>query len=178
MAKLHLGSGTDILPGWVNHDLAALHGIDVVHDLEAFPWPFKDSTFDEIRMINVLEHLSNAIKSVEGLHRIAEPGARVCIRVPYWNSRDMGTDPTHKTFFSEYSFDYFDPSKFHCQSRPYYSTARFRIAKKYFYTNITIFNLVGYLKISFSPLQALMAALARHLCGVIWVVEFDLIALK
>jgi SAM-dependent methyltransferase len=178
LAKLHVGSGNDILPGWINHDLAPLPGVDVVHDLEAFPWPFEDNGFEEIRMINVLEHLSNAIKSIEELHRISNSGAKVCIRVPYWNSRDMATDPTHKTFFSEYSFDYFDPSKRHCQERPYYSKARFRIVRKHFYTNITIFNLVGYLKISFPPLQAIMSAFARHLCGVIWVVEFELIALK
>src|SRR5207244_6816950 len=36
--KLHLGCGHIIKEGWVNHDLAHLPGVDVVHDLRTFPW--------------------------------------------------------------------------------------------------------------------------------------------
>jgi hypothetical protein len=80
-------------------------------------------------MINVLEHLPETIKTVEELHRIAAPGAKVTIRVPYWNSPDMITDPTHKANFNQHTFEYFDPAQRHCLERPYYSTARFRIQK-------------------------------------------------
>ena len=31
--KLHLGCGHIIKDGWLNHDLAPLSGVDVVHDL-------------------------------------------------------------------------------------------------------------------------------------------------
>ena len=31
--KLHLGCGHDIKPGWINHDLLDLPGVDIVHDL-------------------------------------------------------------------------------------------------------------------------------------------------
>jgi SAM-dependent methyltransferase len=176
--KLQLGCGNQRLPGWVNHDIAPLPGVDVVHDLEIFPWPFEDGAYSEIRMINVLEHLSDTVRVLEELYRISAPGARICIRVPYWNSRDMATDPTHKSFFSEYSFDYFDPSTPHGKDRPYYSTARFRIEKKHFYGRVALFGFIAYPKVSFAPFQAIMSAFAQHLCGVIWAIEFDLVALK
>src|SRR5215216_1054863 len=96
--KLHLGCGNQILTGWLNHDLVALPGVDVTHDLALFPWPFESSQFNEVRMIHVLEHLPDTIKILEEIHRICAPGAKVTIRVPYWNSPDMITDPTHKVF--------------------------------------------------------------------------------
>jgi hypothetical protein len=179
--KLHIGAGNEILEGWVNHDVAALPGIDVVHDLEAFPWVFEDNQFEEVRMINVLEHLTNMVKTMEEIHRITAPDAKVTIRVPYWNSRDMATDPTHKVFFSEYSFDYFDPSTRHGKERPYYSTARFRIAAKHYYTYFWWgFPRVqlAYRRVSTPTSQRILEALARHLGGVIWVMEFDLVTLK
>lgn len=174
MNKLHVGCGNDILPGWVNHDLVALPGVDVVHDLTAFPWPFEANRFEEIRMYHVLEHLPDTIRTVEELHRIAAPGARVAIRVPFWNSPDWATDPTHRASFSEHSFDYFDPSTRHGRERPYYSTARFRVARKHYWTRWG----GVYRQVTAPWRQRWLERLARHLCGVIWVVEFELIALK
>ena len=107
--------------------------------------------------------------------------AKVTIRVPYWNSRDMATDPTHKVFFSEYSFDYFDTSTRHGKERPYYSTARFRIAAKHYYSYFWWgFPRVqlAYRKVSTPRSMRILEALARHFCGVIWVMEFDLVTLK
>jgi predicted SAM-dependent methyltransferase len=46
--KLNIGAGNDIRNGWINHDIAELEGIDIVHDLNKFPWPFEDEQFSEI----------------------------------------------------------------------------------------------------------------------------------
>jgi SAM-dependent methyltransferase len=167
VARLNVGCGHDVRPGWTNLDVAALPGVDVVHNLDQLPWPFSDGQFDEIIMINVLEHLPDTIAVMEELHRISAPGGRVTIRVPYWNSPDAGTDPTHKVQFTQHTFDYFDPTTFHGRDRAYYSTARFRIRRKSYYTRI----LPGlpYLKITAAPLRAVMAAFAIFLGGIIWV---------
>ena len=45
--KLNLGSGSKILKGYVNVDKFQYYNPDVVHDLEKFPYPFKDNS-DEI----------------------------------------------------------------------------------------------------------------------------------
>ena len=172
--KLHLGCGHEILPGWINHDLAELPGVDVVHDLDVYPWPFEDDTFTEVRLYHVLEHLAEPMKAIAELHRISAAGGIVTIRVPYWNSQDWASDPTHRTWFNEYTFDFFDPSRRHGRIRPYYSRAKFRIRSQVFWIKpvwryLPIRNVVG---------RRLLSAFARHLGGVIWVVEWDLEALK
>lgn len=172
--KLHIGCGNEILDGWVNHDLVLLPGVDVVHDLTAFPWPFESDRFTEIRMFHVLEHLPDTIRTMEELHRVAAPGGRLVVRVPYWNSPDFGTDPTHRSAFNEHSLEYFDPSERHCRERPYYSTARFRIDRKHYFTKFR----GKYRKVSRRWRQRLLEKAATHLGGIIWVIEFELIALK
>jgi len=172
--KLNVGCGNDIKAGWINLDIAPLPGVDVVHDLIRFPWPFEDNQFSEILMINVLEHLPDTIRAMEELHRISQPGCKLTIRIPYYNSPDMFTDPTHRAFFNEHTFDFFDPETRHCRERPYYSTARFKIERIYFY--LRIFGL--YVKIKNKIINAFLAMLASHFGGIIWVEEFDLQALK
>ena len=39
IVRLQLGCGNDPKPGWINHDLAPLADIDIVHDLNDRPWP-------------------------------------------------------------------------------------------------------------------------------------------
>lgn len=174
--RLNVGCGHDIREGWVNLDVAALPGVDVVHDLSSLPWPFPAGHFAEIIMINVLEHLEDTIGVMQELHRISAPGARVTIRVPYWNSPDANSDPTHKAIFNERTFDFFDPTTRHGRERAYYSSARFRIKGLAFYTRI--WEGLPYPRVSLAPLKWIMIVLARFLGGIIWVEEVELEALK
>ena len=92
--KLNLGCGTDIKPGWVNHDMVRLDGIDIVHDLNIAPWPWDDNSIDEVCAKDVLEHLPNTLSVMGEIFRITKPGASIYIAVPYWNSWEAITDPT------------------------------------------------------------------------------------
>jgi len=125
--KINLGAGKDILPGFINHDLTNLPGIQVVHDLNQYPWPWKDNVATEIKVHDVLEHLQAFLKAMEEIHRILLPGGLCHISVPYWNSWCAHSDPTHVRSFHETTFCFFDPSTSFCQSRPYYTKARFKI---------------------------------------------------
>jgi SAM-dependent methyltransferase len=125
--KLNVGCGHDIRTGYVNLDVASLPGVDVVHDLAVFPWPFGDDAFDEVLMMSVLEHLPNVVGTIEEVWRICRDGARVAVCVPHWNSRTAWLDPTHIRPFDAETFDFFDPEAQLCRTRPYYSRARFRV---------------------------------------------------
>lgn len=129
LKRLHIGAGHDIKEGWINHDMVKLKGIDVVHDLNVYPWVWEDNSIDEVYMRDVLEHLPNTVRVMEELYRICKKGAKLYITVPYWNSFEAITDPTHVSQFNEFTFDFFDSSKRRCQTRPYYTNARFKIRK-------------------------------------------------
>jgi len=100
--KLNLGCGDDIKEGWVNVNFFPHDGIDVVCDLNNFPYPFKDKSADYILLDNVLEHLKDTVKTVFECHRILSDTGMLEIRVPY-----MFHNMTiyHKNFFDERSLD-------------------------------------------------------------------------
>ncbi len=107
-------------------DCAKLPGVDKVHNLEKFPWPFKDNEFEIIIANHFLEHVSDLIKTLEEIHRICKPGAIIEVKVPYFASAGAFQDPTHKRFFTLRSFEYFDENS----GLNYYSKARFNIQNK------------------------------------------------
>ena len=141
-SKLHLGCGTIILPDHVNVDHIALPGVDVVHDLTQFPWPFEDQQFEEVILVDILEHLPSVVKTLEEVHRITKPLGRVLIRVPYYNSTDASGDPTHIHLFNESTLDFVDPGRKMGEARSYYSSARFHIRvvgyRVYFFRRVSL----------------------------------------
>jgi SAM-dependent methyltransferase len=98
--RLNLGCGTDIRPGFVNLDSAALPGVDVVHDLNRLPLPLEDGAFVEVVCQDVLEHLPEWPQVVGEIHRVLRPGGRLVMRSPHYTSRAVYLDPTHRTSFS------------------------------------------------------------------------------
>ncbi len=130
--KLNLGAGSDIREGWINQDVSELPGVDVVHDLNDHPWPFEDSSVDELLALNVLEHLDDLVPALEEMYRILRPGGAARLMVPYWNSWHRYADPTHQRGFHEFTLRFFDPDSSWCKDRPYYSNARFRIEEEAF----------------------------------------------
>jgi len=106
MRVLNLGSGDDYVQGAVNVDFYARH-VDVRHDLEITPYPFEANAFDEIRCMNVLEHLRDPIRIMAELHRIGTHGARVTIRVPHFRSASLYEDITHQRGYAWRTLDHF-----------------------------------------------------------------------
>lgn len=105
--KLNLGCGNDIRDGWVNLDATKLPGVDMVHNVEKLPLPFKKEEFDEILCQDILEHVADYVPLLKELHRILKPGGQLKIRVPHFTSRNNYADPTHKKLFSVSSFEFF-----------------------------------------------------------------------
>lgn len=117
--KLNLGCGTNILLGWVNLDISALPGVEVVHDIEKLPLPFGNEEFAEILCQDVLEHVEY-IPVLRDLHRLMAPSGTLTIRVPHFTSQHNFIDPTHKKMFSIDTFDFFVKNSFQQDGRGYY----------------------------------------------------------
>ncbi|MEK6823649.1 MAG: methyltransferase domain-containing protein [Nanoarchaeota archaeon] len=124
--KLNIGCGKNIKKEFVNLDSVNLPGVDIVHDLNEYPWPFKKDEFDEIYCSHVLEHLDNIIKPLEEIWRITKKNGLIRILVPISPSVWAFADPTHKQFYTYFTFNYFRPE----DNLNYYSKARFNIKKR------------------------------------------------
>ncbi len=83
--KLNLGSGMRPIEGFVNLDWSSQGNPDVVHDLNAFPYPFPDNSFDFVEMSHILEHLDRPFFVMREVYRILKPGGVVHISVPHFS---------------------------------------------------------------------------------------------
>ena len=106
--KLNLGGGKKKIPGFLNVDLVKTSQTDVVHDLNIFPWPFKDNTFKRIKSMYVLELLDDFIKAVEEIWRVGRNNALIEVASPLFPNMRSAQDPLTKKFMTYNSFDYFD----------------------------------------------------------------------
>lgn len=104
MRALNLGSGEYPKEGFVNVDFHSRRAPDITHDLDVFPYPFRENEFDHVESDHCLEHLRDAFAVMREIHRIGKPGASVIIRVPHF-SRGF-THPEHKTGF-DVTFPYY-----------------------------------------------------------------------
>ncbi len=99
--KLNLGSGKDYRRGWVNVDLGTTTNfgskikLDVAHNLNKYPYPFKDDEFQEVYMRGILEHINDMDRCMGEIKRITSREAPITIIVPYFSSyfsyREMNT---------------------------------------------------------------------------------------
>jgi len=116
MKKLNIGCGTDIKKGFVNLDRAKLVGVDVIHDLNKFPWPFKDNEFDFINCDQILEHLDDIPHCLREIWRISKPRGKIHIAAPHYASPGAWFDLTHKHPFGWMSLDYMAANEIHKHS--------------------------------------------------------------
>ena len=105
---IDLGAGPNKFPGSFGADLNVRAGTDFVCNLE-HPLPLKDNSVDEIHSAHVLEHIKNLVQLMEEIYRVCKHDAIVVISVPYYTSRGAFTDPEHIRFYTEYTFQRFEP---------------------------------------------------------------------
>jgi SAM-dependent methyltransferase len=120
---LDVGCGIRKFPGSIGIDLNPASAADVICDLDRFPYPFADRSFERLRAIHVVEHLTDIIRTMEEFHRLVKPGGRIRIETPHYTDYSSFCDPTHKHHLNSFSFKYFgdDHGGF-----GYYSEAKFR----------------------------------------------------
>ncbi|MCW2995191.1 MAG: class SAM-dependent methyltransferase [Conexibacter sp.] len=121
-AVLDIGCGSAKYPGATGLDISADTDADVVHDLDVFPYPIPEGSFDQILMQDVIEHVAQPIRVFEELHRIARPGARIQLRTPHFSSVLAYGDPTHRHYFSTVAIRSLGEPRF-----AHYTDVRFRL---------------------------------------------------
>lgn len=135
---ISLGAGSEVETeeNWVNVDIVELPGIDVVHNLMHYPWPFKDNSADFIKAKDIIEHMathlpdgsSSLIAFIDECHRILKPGGTLWIQTPRYDADFLYIDPTHVRGFHEQSMDFFDPETDFGRSTGFYSESKFKVA--------------------------------------------------
>lgn len=112
MSELLIGCGNsrikkqwlDCGPEWdglvtIDHDPNC--GADITHDLDCYPWPFDDDSFDNAYAFEVLEHLGQQgdwrafFATFAEIYRILKPGGHLIATCPSWQSQWAWADPSH-----------------------------------------------------------------------------------
>jgi ubiquinone/menaquinone biosynthesis C-methylase UbiE len=119
---LDVGCGINKYPGSIGVDRNARTRADVIADLDQFPFPFADNSFDEIRAIHLIEHVADVIRTMEEFHRLLKPGGRAIIVTPHYTDFSSFCDPTHRWHLNSFSLRYFGEDN---AGYGYYSKAKF-----------------------------------------------------
>ena len=110
--KLNLGCGFNKIEGFINVDMFKECEPDLLHNLEIFPYPFKDDSVSEILLNHSLEHLGQQpvvfIKIMQELYRISKNESLININVPHPNHDNFISDPTHVRAITPMTLQLFD----------------------------------------------------------------------
>ncbi|MGI9298589.1 MAG: class I SAM-dependent methyltransferase [Gammaproteobacteria bacterium] len=108
---LDIGCGGSKNEGWIGIDKRPLSGVDIIHDLEVFPYPLPDECAHIILASHILEHIKPwlSLDIMNELWRIMKPEGQLYIIVPYAGSHGYYQDPTHCNPWNESTLEYFDP---------------------------------------------------------------------
>ena len=120
---LDVGCGINKYPGAIGLDRNPRTKADVIADLDHFPYPFRDSSFQQLRAIHVIEHVADVVAAMEEFHRVLTACGRLFISTPHYTDFSSFCDPTHRWHLNSFSFRYFGENH---AGFGYYSEARFR----------------------------------------------------
>jgi SAM-dependent methyltransferase len=122
MRILDVGCGINKKAGAIGIDRNAASRADVLCDLDRFPYPFRDSSFDALQAVHVIEHVSDVIRSMEEFHRLVRDGGEVFIVTPHYTDFSSFCDPTHRWHLNSFSLRYFGEDN---AGYGYYSNVKF-----------------------------------------------------
>jgi len=118
---LDVGCGVNKLAGSIGIDRNPRTKADVLCDLDHFPYPFADSSFDRLQAVHVIEHVADVMKTMEEFARLVRPGGTIYLATPHYTDFASFCDPTHRWHLTSFSFRYFGEDN---AGYGYYSQAR------------------------------------------------------
>lgn len=118
---LDVGCARGKFPGAIGIDISLDTQADVVCDWSV-TYPFADNSFDQVRLIHVIEEVPDIMVTLKEVHRISRPGGHVTIVTPHYSDHSSYMSPTHRWHLSSFSlwffsekpgvYDYYAPAKF------------------------------------------------------------------
>ena len=109
--KVDIGCGRNKAPGFVGLDIGAYEGVDIICDVrQGIPLP--DKSVDELRAINMLEHLHEVQVLLDEIVRVCKPGAPIFFQVPDVQHErfhmPMHCQPWSRHWWKHHASGYFD----------------------------------------------------------------------
>jgi SAM-dependent methyltransferase len=122
MRTLDVGCGINKLKNSIGIDRNPASRADVICELDQLPYPFRDSSFDALQAVHVIEHVGDVMKTMEEFHRLLRAGGEALIVTPHYTDFSSFCDPTHRWHLNSFSLRYFGEDN---AGYGYYSKVRF-----------------------------------------------------
>ena len=109
---LDVGCGENKQKYFVGLDKRKVPGVDIIHDVEIFPWPIPDKCCNKILLSHLWEHIKPwlSIDFMNECWRVMKLEGQLLISTPYATSHGYYQDPTHINPMNETTPTYFDPA--------------------------------------------------------------------
>lgn len=112
---LDIGCGANRQENWIGMDIRDLPDVDIVHDVEEFPWPLPDDCVKLAMASHLIEHINphkfGFVNFMNEVWRVMRVGGEFAIVVPHGSSQGFIQDPTHCNPCNEATWDYFCPER-------------------------------------------------------------------
>ena len=102
---LDVGCARNKMPGAIGIDIDKNSNADLIHDLNAYPYPIEANSIDQIYAKHIIEHVEDPRKFIRELHRLLKPGGKAFIETPHFSCRVAYSEPEHKLFYSYFMFE-------------------------------------------------------------------------
>jgi SAM-dependent methyltransferase len=149
---LDVGCGWKKVEGAVSVDIRTRTEPDVCCDMDvdgrSIHFPFRDDAFDEVHILQTIDHFRNIVPVMEEVHRVARPGGKVVITVAHVSSIYSWSDPVHHLHLTSRSFMCFTD---HPTRGGIYTAPLFRQKAFHFIFGRSVISLIPRLICALSP---------------------------
>lgn len=109
--RLDVGCGINKQKGFIGMDMFKHAKVDIVHDIQKFPWPVPKDVCFQILLSHVWEHIEPKyrFKLMDELWMICRYDGQLLISCPHAGSMLEAAHPAHYMCPNESTFTFFDP---------------------------------------------------------------------